>query len=155
MNNNRFNLEELDKEILEGKITWWQMTLPSGNVIFGEEKAKMLGYPESNFKTYKDFTDLLHKDDYDKTMQAMRDHLEGKKPFYEALYRIKHKNGEYVRFYDCGQILKKDGGEITVIGFVLKVKNDSEILEQMKKFKELILQGEPSMVELVREIRIE
>ena len=148
-----FEMEEFEIAVMNGIATWWQMNLPSGVVTFGEAKAKMLGYPDSAFSHYQDFVNLVHPDDRDKIMQAMRDHLDGRTPLYETTYRIKHKNGEYVHFYDCGQIVKKEGDEMRVIGFVLRVQDDVTALEQMKNFKSLLMSGKPSIIELVSKIR--
>jgi|GEM_PF-816238 len=138
-----FRMEEFDKAVLNETATWWQMSLPSGEVLFGTAKAKMLGFPDDMFKTYHDFVELVHPEDKEKTMQAMKDHLEGRSKIYEAVYRIKNKNGEYLKFYDCGQIIRKEGDQVTVMGFVLKVADDADAFQQMKKFKELILGGKP------------
>lgn len=144
-----FNLEKFEEAVLKKEATWWQMELPSGKVIFGDTKPEMLGYKPDNFKKYQDFTNLLHPDDYDKAMQAMKNHLEGKSEVYETLYKIKNSDGEYITFYDCGQITKKEGENITVMGFVMKVKEDANTLKQMEDFKNLIIKGNPSIIKLV------
>jgi PAS domain S-box-containing protein len=149
----KFAMEQFDKAVLEGNATWWQMELPSGSVIFGETKAKILGYPESMFKHYTDFMNLVHPDDAAKVMQTMRNHLAGKAKVYETTYRIRHKNGEYIQFYDCGQIIKKEGKNIIVTGFVMKVKEGMDIFGQIKDFKNLIIEGNPSIIELVAKIK--
>jgi len=148
-----FRMEQFDSVVLNGTATWWQMFLPSGEVLFGDAKAEMLGYPASQFKHYQDFMSLVHPDDTEKTMQAMRDHLTGKAKLYETTYRIRNKDGEYIRFYDCGQITKKEGAEVTVTGFVMKILDGDNTLEQMKSFKDLILEGSPSIIELVAKMR--
>ncbi len=150
--NNR-RMEEFDTAVLSGTTTWWQMNLPSGTVSFGDAKAGMLGYPAEKFKHYKDFVDLVHPDDREKTMQAMRDHLSGKAERYEATYRIQRKDGEYLRFFDCGQISKKEDGTTTVVGFVMKVSDGVDSSKQTNDFKDLILGGNPSIIELVSKIR--
>ncbi|MDD3531531.1 MAG: PAS domain-containing protein [Candidatus Pacebacteria bacterium] len=155
MENINFRKEQFDLAVLGGTATWWQMHLPSGAVSFGDAKAAMLGYPEEKFMRYQDFVDLVHPDDREKTMQAMRNHLDGKAELYETTYRIRNKNGEYISFYDCGQITKKEGDDITVTGFVRKIDESSDTLAQMKEFKEMILEGNPSIVELVSEIQHE
>jgi PAS domain S-box-containing protein len=148
-----FQMENFDQAVLEGKATWWRMELPSGDVYFGDAKTKMLGYKEEDFQHYQDFTNLLHPEDHDKAMQAMKDHLEGKKNFYETVYRIKTKSGDYITFYDLGQIIEKKEGNTVVMGFVFKVEEDVDIKEQMKEFKRLILEGNPSMLELVKKAK--
>ncbi|MBN2880686.1 PAS domain-containing protein [Candidatus Woesearchaeota archaeon] len=153
MESNNLNLAKFNMAVLEGKATWWQMELPSGNVFFGDVKSKMLGYPESKFKKYTDFTNLLHPEDYDKAMNAMKEHLDGSKPLYDVIYRIRSKNGSYLTFYDCGKIIKKRGDNITLMGFVMSVGDLDNIDEQMKDFKDLILHGKPSIIDLISKIK--
>lgn len=138
---------------MNGTVTWWQMNLPSGSVTFGEQKAAMLGYPDSDFKHYQDFVNLVHPTDMGKTMQAMREHLEWRAPFYETTYRIRAKSGEYINFYDCGQVIKRDGENITVIGFVLKVDDGLHALQSMSDFKNMLVEGKPSVMDLVSKLK--
>lgn len=142
-----------DEVVLEEKATWWQMELPSGNVFFGDTKSKMLGYSESDFSHYSDFTQIVHPDDYEKTMQEMRDHLEGKKDLYEVLYRIQHKNGDYLQFYDCGKIINREGEKTTLMGFVVKIEKEEDLQETIKQFKDMVTNGKPSLVDIIAEIR--
>lgn len=106
-------------------LAWWWMELPSGIVFFSPNKAKMLGYKPDKFVHYTNFTELVHPDDYQPMMQAMRDHLEGKSAVYETKYRIKHKDGTYRKFYDRGQIVGKKDGQTLLAGFVFDTKQFS------------------------------
>ena len=153
MENKKTSLQLFDQAILEDRIAWWQMTLPSGDVLFSDSKATMLGRDPKDFKHYTDFTNLLHPDDYEETMQAMKDHLEGKKKFYETKYRIKHNDGSYKTYFDFGQIIKRDEDEMVIVGFVIKVKSDQELEKQVEKLKNLITEGEPSILDLIEEIQ--
>lgn len=153
MENKNARMEQFDAAVLNGTATWWQMFLPSGKVLFGDAKAEMLGYPKEKFKQYQDFVDLVHPDDREKTMQAMRDHLNGTAKLYETTYRIQSKDGAYLEFYDCGQITEKNGADITVTGFVRKMNDGADALAQMEEFKDLILAGNPSIIKLVSQIR--
>ena len=83
------NRKRLEATMRAGNLAWWEMELPSGTVRFSDEKAAMLGYPPEGFTTYHDFTALLHPDDREPTMQAMRDHLSGNAEQYAVDYRIK------------------------------------------------------------------
>ena len=84
--------ERLDLCLSAGNLAWWEMDVKTGKVIFNENKVKMLGFSIEKFKDadYTAFTNLLHPDDYNKAMQAMKDHLDGKK----ELYDIALKNSE-------------------------------------------------------------
>ena len=131
------NKERLDLCLSAGNLAWWEMDVKTGKVIFNENKVKMLGYSMHDFKDvdYTAFTDLVHPDDYEKTMKAMKDHLEGKKELYEVEYRIKTKNGIYKWYYDKGSVIERDekGNPLTVKGIVIDISTvkQSEILEKL------------------------
>ncbi len=103
-------------------MAWWEIEMPTGAVFFAENKTKMLGYKKKDFFHYSNFTDLLHPDDYDTAMQAMKDHLEGRAEVYETQYRIKAKDGSYKVFYDKGKIVQNRNGEIRIAGVVVNVE---------------------------------
>lgn len=142
-----------NEAVLNHEAAWWQMELPSGEVLFGDEKAHMLGMEPDHFKKYQDFTSRLHEEDYQKAMNAMKEHISGKKEFYELVYRIKNSKGEYIKFYDCGKITEKNGENITLMGFVMKVKEDKNFEEQMESFRNMILHGKESVMNLVSELK--
>jgi PAS domain S-box-containing protein len=104
-----------------GNVAWWEMDCLSGSVQFHPAKAAMLGYRPEDFSHYSDFTRLIHPDDLEKAMQAMRDHLEGRVPTYDVLYRIRTSAGTYASFRDIGGITETDalGRPLVVAGFVV------------------------------------
>jgi PAS domain S-box-containing protein len=115
--------ERLDLSLSAGNVAWWEWDYASGGVDFNVQKAAMLGYDPKEFPEpdYTTFTDLLHPDDYERVMQTMRDHLEGRVKLYEVEYRIRHKDGRYVWFYDRGAITERDaeGKPLKLKGIVL------------------------------------
>lgn len=129
------------------------MHLPSGEVYFGDAKANMLGFPQDKFKTDHDFMALVHPEDSENAMQAMRQHLSGEKPAYETVYRIQNSQGEYIKFYDLGMIIKKENENIELMGFVMKVAENQDILSQINEFKQMILNGNPSVIDLVTKMQ--
>jgi len=147
------------------------MNVKTGKVIFNENKVKMLGYSKKDFQEvdYTAFTDLVHPDDYEKTMKAMKDHLDGNKKLYEIEYRIKTKNGEYKWFHDRGSIVKKDknGKPLNVKGVVfditnlkrteIKLKNLNDNLEKLvsERTKELQKSNEKLKNEIFERIKAE
>ena len=80
----------------------------------------MLGREDEHFIHYKQFTELVHPDDYELMMKNMMDLIEGRSDAYETRYRIQHKNGHYERFYDKGKIVGTKGKDLVIAGFVLK-----------------------------------
>jgi len=132
------------------------MDVKTGKVLFNENKIKMLGYSKNDFKDadYKAFTNLVHPDDNDKTMQAMRDHLEGKKKEYNVEYRIKAKDGTYKWYLDKGSIVERDqkGNPLVVKGVVIDISK-LKISENLEKLSNKILEHLNKSGEKVNQIR--
>lgn len=121
-------LEKLELAMEASNVAWWWMEFPSGAVFFSPNKAHMLGREPSEFIHYKNFTDLVHPDDYEQMMQDMRDHLEGRAEHYETTYRIMLPDGSYHKFLDKGKVVANNGnGEMALAGTVID-------LTTLKKF---------------------
>ena len=119
----QLTLSRLESAMEAGNIAWWEMDCTTGNVTFSERKARMLGYPAEQFTHYTDFTRLLHPDDSEPAMQAMRDHLSGLKKHYEVEYRIRTRDGGYRWFHDIGRISTygPDSKPLKVTGLVIDI----------------------------------
>jgi len=141
---NQFENEQLNKRLetslKTGRLAWWELYLPSGEVKFNKNKAEMLGYKPEMFKSFTDFTQIVHPDDYETTMQAMFDHINGKKPNYECEYRIKNIDNEYMWFYDIGQIVSNDNGNIIINGIIQDI-TERKKADIQKNFLTAIVQN--------------
>jgi PAS domain S-box-containing protein len=117
--------ERLDLALSAGNLAWWEMDCRTGRVVFNERKPIMLGYAPEDFTDahYTAFTDLLHPDDHEQAMDAMRRHLSGERDLYETEYRIRTKSGSYVWFYDRGSVTQRDdaGHPLRVKGIVFDI----------------------------------
>ena len=137
--NQRFELG-----IESAKMAWWEMDVKTGNILFHNRKAEMLGFPPENFKHYTDFMALVHPDDSEKLMDSMRNHMYGGADKYEGEYRMLNNKGEYIWFSDIGRVTKKDqnGASLKVNGIVLditKSKNSEIVLKETSRRLELSL----------------
>ncbi len=134
---------KLETAMTAGSISWWEMDIETGEVAFDEKKALMLGYRPEDFSHYTDFTDLLHLDDHDKAMDAMRNHLEGKAQRYDVEYRIKTKSGGYKCFHDVGGVVEwdADGKPLKATGIVIDItlrkETEKALIESEMMFKNL------------------
>jgi PAS domain S-box-containing protein len=108
--------DRMDFAMENNLMAWWEMELPSGKVMFNGRKAKMLGFKDDQFKTYHDFMKLVHPEDYEPTMNAMRAHLNGETELYRSEYRIKTKSKNYIWYRDVGKINEQREGFIKVVG---------------------------------------
>jgi len=142
------NMLKTQKELLSNNaelIVWgtdtavWDWNYKTGVVIFSDKKAQMLGYEpaELNHDVYG-FTKMIHPDDYEYTMENMKNHLSGKTEAYEVEYRIKAKNGEWKWFFDKGKIVErdKDHSPLRIIGIVNDITEKKNILTKLKENKQ-------------------
>lgn len=147
-------LEVLNRELLmqkeqednldfawSGNLGHWYWNIKTDTVTFNHLKVTTLGYDKSEIPeqvTYKFFTNKLHPDDYENTMNVMLNHLRGKTKVYEVEYRIQAKDGKYKWYYDMGKITQYDtqGKPVLVAGIVFDItkRKESEIdLENKNK----------------------
>lgn len=130
--------ERLELAMSMGNLAWWDWDYNSGKVIASDQKAIMLGMKPENAKTFgvNDWTSLIHPEDYEKTMQDMRDHLTGKSKIYETEYRIKTVDGHWKWFYDKGGIvdLHQNKKPKRIAGIVFDI---TEVKESELAFKHL------------------
>lgn len=147
----RENEARLNLAMQKANMAWWEMDIISGSVTFGEKKAEMLGYPPEKFHHYRDFTKLLHPDDYDKAMNAMGDHINGKRERYEVEYRILTQSGEYKWFLDIGSVVRRnpEGQPLNVTGLVFDIterKQAEEKLISSESILRLFIEHSPAAI---------
>ncbi len=104
-------------------MAWWRWDLLTNRVQMDDRKATMLGYTPEEFPTdVYEICKLIHPDDYDVTMQKMKDHLTGLDASWDCTYRIRRKDGSYAWYYDHGKITERlDGRPVTLTGTVIDV----------------------------------
>jgi len=129
------NLLRVELAMKFANMAWWDMYLDTGFVEFHSRKAEILGYPPERFKHYKDFMELVHPEDYDKTLEAMKEHIYGNRDKYEIEYRIKAINGEYKWFYDVGFITQrdKDNKPIKISGQIIDITERKLAEEEIRR----------------------
>ncbi len=152
--------EIMDQERLDfawtGNLGHWYWDYPANKVTFNPRKVLQLGFsideiPES--VSYQYFTDMLHPDDYEITMDAMRQHMMGQKEAYEIEYRIRTKTGGWRWYYDIGRITKRDeNGQILLIaGIVFDITERKEMQAEIQATRDsLALRVEERTAELKR-----
>ncbi len=110
----------------------WDINFISGNIFTNREWVSMLGYDTEKIRYNFDFwIDLIHPEDRDRVVESLNEHLYGKSSFYESVYRIKKKNGEWIWILDHGKIVERDesGKAIRAIGTKMDI-TDRKILEE-------------------------
>jgi len=110
-------------------IAWWEVDLTNRRVYFDPRSSEMFGYKPDKFIRYKDFTDLIHPQDYGAAFQAMKDLLLGKNDIYDIEFRIMSSTGEYLWIRDLGSIVNRDteGKPRKMAGIVIDINERKKV----------------------------
>ncbi|QAU34791.1 diguanylate cyclase [Janthinobacterium sp. 17J80-10] len=130
----RNSSEQLSLVLRGGNLGTWDWNYRTNIPHFNERWHELLGYGESDGRITPDnWTKLLHPDDVDQVREAFKSHLRGDTAQYEAEYRIRHRNGNWIWFLDRGQVVSRgpDGRALRVAGTVLDIttRKHAEVAE--------------------------
>jgi len=118
-----------------GNLGQWNWDYDKNKVKFNDKKVKQLGYDPKGVGEigFEFFTEKLHPEDYDRVMDNMRQHLQGKRDAYEVEYRIQHKDGHYLWYYDRGTVTKRDeqGKPLYIQGIVFDITESKTIEDKL------------------------
>jgi diguanylate cyclase (GGDEF)-like protein/PAS domain S-box-containing protein len=73
----------------------WDFDGQTKRIELSRRWKEMLGYDQDRDDVLPDWYRLVHPDDMARVQAKMREHLEGKTPFFESVHRMKHQNGEW------------------------------------------------------------
>ncbi|MFP4289297.1 MAG: PAS domain-containing protein [Bacteroidales bacterium] len=146
----RENSERLQMALLATDAGLWDWDIKTGNLVFNEKWFALRGYDsfelENKYETWKS---QVYPDDQKNVLLMLNKHLHHGTPFYQAEYRTKHKNGDYIWILDTGRVTEYDaeGKPVRMVGTNIDI-ND-------KKQSELLLKQNLRQQELLSEIALE
>lgn len=86
----------------------WDWDIGIGE-IYRSHVDEMLGYGVEELPPNEAFRqELIHPEDQERVEGAIREHLEGRAPRYEAEYRMRHADGSWRWILDRGVIVERD-----------------------------------------------
>jgi len=95
--------------ILEGtNVGTWEWQVQSGDVIFNERWANIVGYTLDELQplSIETWIKLTHPDDLARSDQLLQRHFTGELDYYECEARMRHKSGEWVWVLDRGRVMQ-------------------------------------------------
>jgi diguanylate cyclase (GGDEF)-like protein/PAS domain S-box-containing protein len=97
----------------------WDWNANTGEVKRSPGWYKMLGYEVGELdETVLTWENLIHSEDYPTVMAVFDQYVTGQSDFYQAEYRCKKSDGNYLWIFDKGRIVErnKDGSIARMIG---------------------------------------
>jgi PAS domain S-box-containing protein len=85
----------------------WERDLRSERVFLSAEYLRRIGYqPGELGDSTEEWAALIHPEDRERVLRTLQDCVEGRTPFYESEYRLRHKDGSYRWFLSRGGVLR-------------------------------------------------
>lgn len=89
----------------------WDRNLLTGEVYYGENWHRVLGYSDEEAKRLLlSWESLMHPDDRQKALAKVEEHLKGTTCRYEAEFRMRNKAGEWQWILSRGRVVDWDEG---------------------------------------------
>jgi len=88
----------------------WDWRVATGELYFSPSLKSLLGYgPDEMAPVLDTWKDNVHPDDMPVVLATLEDHLKGRRHIFEAVYRLRNRNGHYIWVHDRGQVMEWDG----------------------------------------------
>ena len=114
----------------------WEWNVQTGETVFNERWAQMIGYlladlPTATIKTWEM---LAHPDDLQQSAHLLARHFAGELPFYECECRMQHRDGHWIWVHDRGCVVTrtKDGEPLMMFGTHLDITERKHIEEELQ-----------------------
>ncbi|MGX5826409.1 PAS domain S-box protein [Mesorhizobium sp. 43Arga] len=113
--------KQAESRIAEAETRWnfalagagqgvWDLDIRKGGTTYSSTWVKMLGYADGELDGNPDrWLTMIHPDDRETVTEADRAHLDGQTEFFEAEFRMRHKDGRWIWILDRGKAIERDG----------------------------------------------
>jgi PAS domain S-box-containing protein len=127
-------------DILKGtNAGTWEWNIQTGETIFNEQWAEMLGYTldEISPVSIETWIKFAHPDDLKRSDELLTKHFNGESPYYSFESRMRHKNGDWIWVLDRGKVhdRDKDGNPFLMSGTHLDITEQKRIEDALIKSK--------------------
>ncbi|MBK6593269.1 MAG: PAS domain-containing protein [Burkholderiales bacterium] len=126
----RDTTEQLELAIMGADLGRWDhdLTIEKGYYL-DERSCSMLGRDPSDCNIGRAWGHLIHPDDLPGTLDAMRAHLSGIAPAYEAEYRARHSDGHWVWMGNRGKVVQfsQQGQPLRMVGTLMDISRRKRV----------------------------
>jgi PAS domain S-box-containing protein len=115
----------------------WDWNVLTDEVYYAPRFKELLGYEDAEMENvFASFESRLHPDDRERTLQAVRAHLEQRVP-YDVEYRLRTKSGAYRWFRARGQAVWDESGKPQrMAGSITDITDRKEAFEALQRARQ-------------------
>jgi len=133
----RENATRLKMALVSSDLALWDWNIASGELFFDERWASIQGYVPAEMRfTNEGYLKDVFREDIPVIVESFERHFSGMSPKYEAVYRTRHKDGQWIWVQSTGRLVERDshGKPLRVLGVALDVterKNHEHTMEAL------------------------
>lgn len=98
----------------------WEWHVPTGEVVFNERWAEMVGYTLEDLapSSIATWGELGHPDDLRRSNELLEKHFQKEVPYYESEMRLRHRDGRWIWVLDRGKVVSwtAEGSPLRMFG---------------------------------------
>ena len=140
--NNVDQKRRLDYILRGTNVGTWEWNVQTGETIFNERWAEMIGYSLSELApvSLDTWIEHCHPDDLAKSGELLQECFEQKSEYYNYECRMRHKNGEWIWVLDRGKVATwtEDGQPEWMYGTHQEITSRKHAEESLRKHNELL-----------------
>jgi diguanylate cyclase (GGDEF)-like protein/PAS domain S-box-containing protein len=113
---------------------FWDWDVETGAAFFWPQWARMLGYEPCEIdQDVSSWEKLIHQDDREKVMAALKDHLEGSTESYESTFRMRARDGSWKWILARGKVVSRlaDGRPKRMVGTQTDISGQKALEEKL------------------------
>ncbi len=131
--------ERVALTVRAGGLGTWDWDCVSGEVVFNDIWATMLGYQPGEIEGHvRSWERLVHPDDMPIVMRVLTDHMEQKTPEYRCEHRLRRRDGSWAWVLDVGMVTKRDedGRPLRAAGVRVHITKAKELERTLSEAKQ-------------------
>ena len=151
-NINRY--KKIEKKLLESEQRFqlateaadlgiWDYTIATGKTFYSRKWKSILGYyPDEIIDSYQVWEGLLHPEDKERMINYINNFIKSDMRVYEAEFRMKHKNGNYIWIRSRASVLRDENGvAIRMFGTHRDITEAKKSESEYTKLHQAVLQS--------------
>jgi diguanylate cyclase len=128
----------------------WDFDRRRGRTYYSPLWKRILGYGPDELTDDPDlYLRLIHPEDRERVLAAEKEHEEGRTQFFEAEFRMRHKDGRWIWIRDRGNVLERDKN-----GVAMRAIGTQTDISRQKEAEERIIAAAEALSEEKERLRI-